>query len=164
MYKAINIPLSTALVVYEFHYVAVVIVQSLSHIWLFATTWMAAGQASLFFTNSQSLLKFMSTGKTIALIIWTFEVMLCQQDRLQQYMNGELSDVQAGFRKGRGTRDQIANICWIIEKAKEFQANIYFCFIDYAKRIEKFFLWLCYQSGKDWGQEEKGATVDEMVR
>jgi len=101
---------------------------------------MAAGQASLFFTNSQSLLKFMSTGKTIALTIWTFEVMFCQQDRLQQHMNGELSDVQAGFRKGRGTRDQIANICWIIEKAKEFQENIYFCFIDYVKRIEKFFL------------------------
>ena len=55
------------------------------------------------------------------------------QARLQQYMNHELPDVQAGFRKGRGTRDQIANICWIIEKAREFQKNIYFCFIDYAK-------------------------------
>ena len=55
------------------------------------------------------------------------------QARLQQYMNCELPDVQAGFRKGRGTRDQIANICWIIEKAREFQKNIYFCFIDYAK-------------------------------
>ena len=55
------------------------------------------------------------------------------QARLQQYMNGELSNVQAGFRKGRGTRDQIANICQIIEKAREFQKNIYFCFIDYAK-------------------------------
>ena len=53
--------------------------------------------------------------------------------RLQQYVNRELPDVQAGFRKGRGTRDQIANICWIIEKAREFQKNIYFCFIDYAK-------------------------------
>ena len=53
--------------------------------------------------------------------------------RLQQYMNHELPDVQAGFRKGKGTRDQIANICWIIKKAKEFQKNIYFCFIDYAK-------------------------------
>ena len=52
---------------------------------------------------------------------------------LQQCMNHELPDVQAGFRKGRGTREQIANICWIIEKAKEFQDNIYFCFIDYAK-------------------------------
>ena len=55
------------------------------------------------------------------------------QARLQQYMNHELPDVQAGFRKGRGTRDQIANIRWIIEKATEFQKNIYFCFIDYAK-------------------------------
>ena len=54
------------------------------------------------------------------------------QARLQQYVNHELPDVQAGFRKARGTRDQIANICWIIEKAKEFQKNIYFCFIDYA--------------------------------
>ena len=55
------------------------------------------------------------------------------QARLQQYMNHEIPDVQAGFRKGRGTRDQIANICWIMEKAREFQKNIYFCFIDYAK-------------------------------
>ena len=55
------------------------------------------------------------------------------QARLQQYVNRELPDVQAGFSKGRGTRDQIANIHWIIEKAREFQENIYFCFIDYAK-------------------------------
>ena len=55
------------------------------------------------------------------------------QARLQQYMNCELPDVQAGFRKGRGTRDQIANICWIMEKAREFQKNMYFCFIHYAK-------------------------------
>ena len=54
------------------------------------------------------------------------------QARLQQYLHCELPDVQAGFRKGRGTRDQIANICWIMEKAREFQKNIYFCFIDYA--------------------------------
>ena len=58
------------------------------------------------------------------------------QARLQQYMNHELSDVQAGFRKGRGTRDQIANICWIIKKAREFQKNIYFCFIDYIKAFD----------------------------
>ena len=56
--------------------------------------------------------------------------------RLQQYMNCELPDVQAGFRKGRGTRDQIANILWIIKKAREFQKNIYFCFIDYAKAFD----------------------------
>ena len=58
------------------------------------------------------------------------------QARLQQYVNYELPDVQAGFRKGRGTRDQIANICWIIEKAREFQKNIYFWFIDYAKAFD----------------------------
>ena len=58
------------------------------------------------------------------------------QTRLQQYMNRELPDVQAGFRKGRGTRDQIANIHWIINKAREFQSNIYFCFIDYAKAFD----------------------------
>ena len=58
------------------------------------------------------------------------------QARLQQYINCELPDVQAGFRKGRGTRDQIANICWIFEKAREFQKNIYFCFIDHAKAFD----------------------------
>ena len=58
------------------------------------------------------------------------------QVRLQQYMNHELTDVQAGFRTGRGTKDQIANICWIIKKAKEFQKNIYFCFMDYAKAFD----------------------------
>ena len=58
------------------------------------------------------------------------------QARLQQYMNHELPDVQAGFRKGRGTRDQIVNICWIIKKAREFQKNFYFWFIDYAKAFD----------------------------
>ena len=58
------------------------------------------------------------------------------QARLQQYVNQELPDVQAGFRKGKGTRDQIANVHWIIEKAREFQKNIYFCFIDYAKAFD----------------------------
>ena len=67
----------------------------------------------------------------------TSKVMLkILQARLQQYVNHELPDVQAGFRKGRGTRDQIANICWIIEEAREFQKNIYFCFIDYAKALD----------------------------
>ena len=66
------------------------------------------------------------------------------QARLQQYVNRELPDVQAGFRKGRGTRDQIANICWIMEKAREFQKNIYFCFIDYAK----VFVWITINCGK----------------
>ena len=58
------------------------------------------------------------------------------EGRLQQYVNRELPDVQAGFRKGRGTRDQIANICWIMEKAREFEKNIYFCLIDYAKAFD----------------------------
>ena len=66
------------------------------------------------------------------------------QARPQQYVNHELPDVQAGFRKGRGTRDQIANICRIIRKAKEFQKNIYFCFIDYAKAFD------CVDQNKLW--------------
>ena len=74
---------------------------------------------------------------TIALISHTSKVMLkILQERLQQYVNGELPDVQAGFRKGRGIRDQIANIRWLTEKAREFQKNIYFCFIDYAKAFD----------------------------
>ena len=66
------------------------------------------------------------------------------QARLQKYVNRELPDVQAGFRKGRGIRDQIANFCWIIKKAKEFQKNIYFCFIDYAKAFD------CVDHNKLW--------------
>ena len=74
---------------------------------------------------------------TIALSLHASKVMLkILQARLQQYMNRELPDVQAGCQKGRGTRDQIANICWIIEKAGEFQKNIYFCFNDYAKALD----------------------------
>ena len=74
---------------------------------------------------------------TIALISHATKVMLkILQGRLQQYVNCELRDVQAGFRKGRGSRDQIANICWVMEKAREFQKNIYFCFIDYAKAFD----------------------------
>ena len=82
---------------------------------------------------------------TIALISHASKVMLkILQARLQQSMNCELPDVQAGFRKSRGTRDQIANICWIIEKAREFQKNIYFCFIDYTKA----FVWITTNYGK----------------
>ena len=74
---------------------------------------------------------------TIALISHASKVMLkILQARLQQYMHGELPDIQAGFRNGRGIRDQIANIHWIIVKAREFQKNIYFCFIDYAKAFD----------------------------
>ena len=81
---------------------------------------------------------------TIALISHASKVMLkTLQARLQQYMNQELPDVQAGFRKGRRTRDQIANICWVIEKAREFQKNIY-CFTDYAKVFD------CVDHNKLW--------------
>ena len=74
---------------------------------------------------------------TIALISHASKLMLkILQVRLQQYVNGELPGVQAGFRKGRGTRDQTANIHWIVEKAREFQKTIYFCFIDYAKAFD----------------------------
>ena len=82
---------------------------------------------------------------TIALISHFSKVMLkILQARLQKYVNRELPDVQAGFRKGRGTRDQIANICWMIEKAREFQENIYFCLIDYAKAFD------CVDHNKLW--------------
>ena len=82
---------------------------------------------------------------TIALILHASKVMLkILQARLQQYMICELPDVQAGFGKGRGIRDQIANIHWIIEKAREFQENIYFCFIDYAKAFD------CVDHNKLW--------------
>ena len=74
------------------------------------------------------------------------------QARLQQYMNRELPDVQVGFRKGRGTRDQIANIHWIIEKARDFQKNIYFCFIDYAKAFD------CVDHNKLENSERDGNT------
>ena len=90
---------------------------------------------------------------TIALISHASEVMLkILQARLQQYVNCELPDVQAGFRKGRVTRDQIANIRWIIEKAREFQKNIYFCFIDYAKAFD------CVDHNKLENSERDGNT------
>ena len=82
---------------------------------------------------------------------------ILQAARLQQYVNSELPDVQAGFRKGRGTREQIANICWIMEKAKEFQTNIYFCFIDYAKAFD------CVDHNKLWKiLKEMGARPPDM--
>ena len=86
-----------------------------------------------------------SNHHTIALFSHTSKAMLkILQARLQQYLKCELPDVQAGCRKGRGTRDQIANIHWIIEKAREFQKNIYFCFIDYAKAFD------CVDQNKLW--------------
>ena len=91
--------------------------------------------------------------RTIALISQASKVMLkILQARLQQYVNCELPDVQAGFRKGRGTRDQIANIHWIMEKAREFQKNIYFCLIDYAKDFD------CVDHNKLENSERDGNT------
>ena len=80
------------------------------------------------------------------------------QARLQQYMNCEHPDVQAGFRKGRGTRDQIANIHWIIEKAREFQKNIYLCFIDYAKAFD------CVDHNKLWKILKEKGMPDHLTR
>ena len=77
--------------------------------------------------------------------------------RLQKYVNHELSDVQAGFRKGRGTRDQIANIRWIIEKARAFQKNIYFCFIDYAKAFD------CVDHNKLWKIQKEMGIRDHLT-
>ena len=94
-----------------------------------------------------------SNYRTIELISHASKVMLkILQARLQLYVNCELPDVQAGFRKGRGTRDQIANIHWIIEKAREFQKNIYFCFIDYAKAFDcvDHNMWITINWGKFW--------------
>ena len=79
------------------------------------------------------------------------------QARLQQYVNQELSDAQAGFRKGRGTRDQIANICWIIEKGREFQKSIYFCFIDYAKSF------VCVDHNKLWKILKEMGIPDHLI-
>ena len=94
--------------------------------------------------------------RTIALISHTSKVMLkILQARLQQYVNHELPDVQAGFTKGRGARDQIANIFWIMEKAREFQKNIYFCFIDYAKALT---VWITINCGKFWKRWEYQTT------
>ena len=75
------------------------------------------------------------------------------QARLQQYVNLELSDVQAGFRKGKGSRDQMANIHWIIKKSREFQENIYFCFIDYAKAFD------CVDHNKLWKNFERDGNT-----
>ena len=102
-------------------------VKSFSRVRPSATPWTAAYQAPL-------SMGFSRQEHTIAFISHASKVMLkILQTRLQWYVNCELPDVQAGFGKGRGSRNQIGNICWIIEKAREFQKNIYFCFIDYAK-------------------------------
>ena len=102
-----------------------------------------------------SLLHFLCT---VAFISHTSKVMLkILQARLQQYVNHELPDVQAGFRRGRGTRDQIVNICWIIEKAREVQENIYFCFIDYAKAFD------CVDHNKLWKILQEMGIPDHLT-
>ena len=94
----------------------------------------------------------------IVLISHISKVMLkILQARLQQYMNYELPDVQDGFRKGRGIRDQIANICWIMEKAREFQKNIYFCFLDYAKAFD------CVDHKKLWKILQEMGIPDHLT-
>jgi len=99
-----------------------------------------------------------SNYRTIALILHASKVMLkILQARLQQYMNHELPDVKAGFRKGRGTRDQIANVCWIMEKAREFQKNIYFCFMDYAKAFD------CVDHKKLWTILQEMGIPDHLI-
>ena len=100
-----------------------------------------------------------TTYHTIALISHASKVMLkILQARLQQYVNRELPDVQAGFRKGRGTRDQIANISWSIEKGRAFQKNIYFCFIDYAKAF------VCVDHNKLWKILNEMGIPDHLTR
>ena len=97
----------------------------------------ATGLEKVSFHSKKGNAKECSNYCTIALIAHASKVMLkILQARLQQHMNWELPELEAGFRKGRGTRDQIANICWIIKKAREFQKNIYFCFIDYTKDFD----------------------------
>ena len=96
---------------------------------------------------------------TIALISHASKIVLkILQARLQQYVNYELPDVQSGFRKGRGTRDQIANIHWIIQKAREFQKNSYFCFIDYAKAFD------CVDHNKLWKILKEVGIPDQLNR
>ena len=93
---------------------------------------------------------------TIALISYASKLMFkILPARLQKYLNRELPDVQAGFRKGRGARDQIANIYWIMEKAREFQKNIYFCFIDYARPLT---VWITINCGKFFKRWEYQST------
>ena len=115
------------------------------HIWK-TQQWPQDWKRSVFFPiPKKGNAKECSNCCTIALISPTSKVMLkILQARLQQYVNHEIPDIQAGFRNGRGTRDQIANICWIMEKARDFQKTIYFCFIDYAKAFD------CVDHNKLW--------------
>ena len=120
-------------------------VQSLSHVPLFATPWTTACQDSLSITNSWS-------------ISYASEAILkILQARLQQNVNQEFPDVQVGFRKSRKTREQIANICWIREKARKFQKNIYFCFNDYTKAFD------CVDHNKLWNILKEMGILDHLT-
>ena len=113
--------------------------------------WPQHWKRSVFIPISKDDAKECSNYCKIALISHASKAMLkILQARLQQYANWELPDVKVRFRRNRGTRDQIANICWIMEKAREFQKNIYFCFIDYAKA----FVWITI----NWNSERDGNT------
>ena len=124
-----------------------------------AQQWPQDQKRSVFIiTPKKGNAKECSNYRTIALISHGSKVMLkILQARLQQYVNCELPDVQAGFRKCRGTRDQIANILWIIEKAREFQKNIYFCFIDYAKAFD------CVDHNKLWKTLKEMGIPDHLT-
>ena len=115
------------------------------------------GQFS-FQSQRKAMLKNCSNYHTIAFISYASKLMLkILQARLQQYMNCELPHVQAGFRNGRETRDQITIICWIIEKAREFQKNIYFCFINYAKTFD------CVDNNKLWKILQETGIQDHLT-
>ena len=111
-----------------------------------------------FQSQRKSMPKNVPTTTQFALILQTSKVMLKSlQVRFQQYVNQELPDVQAGFRKSRGIRDQIANICWSIEKSREFQKNIYFCFIDYDKAFD------CVDHNKLWKILQEMGIQDHLT-
>ena len=128
------------------------------HIWK-TQQWPQDWKRSVFIPNpKKGNAKECSNYCTIAFISHASKAMLkIIQDRLQQYVNCELPDVQAGFRNGRVTRDQIANTCWIIEKAREFQKNIYFCFIDYAKAFD------CVDHNKLWKIFQEMEIPDHLI-
>ena len=119
---------------------------------------MGKGRLGSSLTNLVESIWSCSNYRTIALISHASKVMLkILQARLQQYVNRELLVIQAGFRKGRGTRDQTANVCWVIEKAREFQKSIYFCFIDYAKAFD------CVDHKKLWKIPKEMGIPDHLT-
>ena len=116
------------------------------------------GKCQFSFQSQRKAMPKNAQTTSIAFISLVSKVMLkILQARLQQYVNCELPDVQAEFRKGRGTRDQIAKICWIIKKARELQKNIYFCFIDYAKAFD------CVDHNKLWKIPKEMGIPDHLT-